>query len=150
MAALNEALLQQMQEQIAQMQTELAASAEATATATATATAAAAAATAALNALPPDGAPAGRNPGFPPLAPVFALSPALVNAGAFLDLNSISGAKLFKSVAQPLSQTFDFLDHSDLQVFLDLLKTKSRVQGWSRVFTLPVTTAGLTVNYSLL
>jgi hypothetical protein len=50
------ALLQQMQEQIAQMQTELAASAAATATATA----AAAAATAALNALRPDGAPASR------------------------------------------------------------------------------------------
>jgi hypothetical protein len=73
-----EALLQQMQEQIAQMQTELTTSAAATATATA----AAAAATAALNVLPPGGAPAGRNPGFPPLAPVFALSPALVNAGA--------------------------------------------------------------------
>jgi ribonuclease PH len=96
MAALNEALLQ---EQIAQMQTELAVSAAATTTATATATAAAAAATAALNALPPDGAPVGGNPGFPPLAPVFALSPAIVNAGAFLDLNSISGAKLFKSGA---------------------------------------------------
>jgi hypothetical protein len=67
-----------------------------------------------------------------------------------LDLNSISGAKLFKSGAQPLLQTFDFSDHSDLQVFLDLLKTKTRVQGWSRVFTVPVTTAGLTVNHSLL
>jgi Tfp pilus assembly protein FimV len=95
MAALNEAVLQQMQEQITQMQTELPASAAATATA-----AAAAAATAALNALPPDGAPAGGNPGFPPLAPVFTLSLSLVNAGAFLDLNSISGAKLFKSGAQ--------------------------------------------------
>jgi hypothetical protein len=58
--------------------------------------------------------------------------------------------RLFKSGAQPLSQTSDFLDHSDLQVFLDLLKTKTRVQGWSRVFTVPVTTAGLTVNHSLL
>jgi hypothetical protein len=97
MAAFNEATLQQMQEQIAQMQTECAASAAITATATA----ATAAATAALNALPSDGAPAGGNPGFPPHAPVFALSPA-----PFLDLNSISGAKLFKSGAQPLSQTF--------------------------------------------
>jgi hypothetical protein len=146
MAALNEDLLQQMQEQIAQMQTEFAASAAISATATA----AAAAATAALNTLPPNSAPTGGNPGFPPLVPVFVLSPALVNAGAFLDLNSISGAKLFKSGAQPLSQTFDFSDHSDLQVFLDLLKTKTRVQGWSRVFTVPVTTAGLTVNHSLL
>jgi hypothetical protein len=125
MAALNEALLQQMQEQIAQVQTELAASTAATATATAVTSAA----TATLNVLPPGGAPAGGNPGFPPLAPVFALSPALVNAAAFLDLNSISGAKLFKSKGQPLSQTFDFSDHSDLQVFLDLLKTKTRVQG---------------------
>jgi hypothetical protein len=73
-----------------------------------------------------------------------------VNVGAFLDLNSISGAKLFKSGAQPLSQTFDFADPSDLQVFLDLLKTKTRVQGWSRVFTVPVTSTGLTVNHILL
>jgi hypothetical protein len=49
-----------------------------------------------------------------------------------------------------LLQAFDFSDHSDLQVFLDLLKTTTRVQGWSRVFTVPVTTAGLTVNHSLL
>jgi len=146
MAAINEALLQQMQEQIAQMQTELAASAAATATATA----AAAAATAALNALPPGGAPAGGNQGFPPPAPVFALSPALVNAGAFLDLNTASGAKLFKTGSQSLSQTFDFSDHSDLQVFLDLLKTKTQVQGWARVFSVPVTIAGNVVNHNLL
>jgi hypothetical protein len=148
MAAFNEALLQQMQEQIAQMQTDLAASAAATDTATA----AAGAATAALNALPPDDAlPIGGNPDIPQLmAPVFALLPALMNAGAFLDLNSISGAKRFKSGDQPLSQMFDFSDPSDLQVFLDLLKPKTRVQGWSRVFTVPVTTVGLTVNHSLL
>ncbi len=147
MAALNEALLQRMQDQIAQMQTELAASAAANATATA----AAAAATAALNALPTGGAPAGGNQGFPPLAPVFALSPALANAGAFLDLNTASGSKLFKTGSQPLSQTFDFSDHSDLQVFLDLLKTKTQVQGWARVFSVPVTNdAGLVVNHNLL
>jgi hypothetical protein len=147
MAAFIEAILQQMQEQIAQMQTDLPASAAATATAAA----AAAAATAALNALPPDGAlPAGKNPGIPQQAPVFALLPALVNTEAFLDLNSISGAKLFKSGAQPLSQTFNFSDPSDLQVFLYLLKTKTRVQGWSRVFTVPGTTVGLTVNHNLL
>jgi hypothetical protein len=103
MAAFNEAILQQMQEHIAQMQTDLAASAAATATATA-ATAAATAATAALNVLPPDSAlPAGGNLGIPQRAPVFALLPALVHAGAFLNLNSISDAKLFKSGAQPLS-----------------------------------------------
>jgi hypothetical protein len=73
-----------------------------------------------------------------------------VNAGAFLDLNFISGAKLFKSGAQPLSQTFDSLNPSDLQVFLDLLKNKTRVQGWSRVFTVPVTNTGLNVNHTSL
>ena len=103
MAALNEAVLQQMQEQITQMQTELPASAAATATA-----AAAAAATAALNALPPDGAPAGGNPGFPPLASVSALSPPLVTAAAFLDFNSISVAKLVQTGRQPVAQTFDY------------------------------------------
>ena len=99
-----------MQDQIAQMQTELAASAATNATATA----AAAAATAALNALPTGGTPAGGNQGFPPLAPVFALSPALANARAFLDLNTASGSTLFKTVSQPLSQTFVFSYHSDL------------------------------------
>jgi hypothetical protein len=68
----------------------------------------------------------GGNSGIPQPAPIFALLPALVNAGPFLDLNSISAAKLFKSGAQPLSQTFPFLDPSDIQVFLlDLLKTKT-------------------------
>jgi hypothetical protein len=37
-----------------------------------------------------------------------------------------------------------------LQVFLDLLKNKSKVQGWSRSFTVPVEVDGVTTNHSLL
>ena len=74
MADPTEAILQQMEDQIAQLQLDLQAS---TATATA-ATTAAAVATTALAAMPPAGAPA-------TLAPRFALSPTMANAGDFLD-----------------------------------------------------------------
>jgi hypothetical protein len=139
MADPTEALMQQMQDQIAQLQLDLQAS---TATATA-ATAAAAVATTALAAMPPAGAPA-------TLAPRFALSPAMANAGVFLDLSSSTGAKLFKVGAEPLSRSFDFEDPSELQVFLDLLKTKAKVQGWSRIFTVPVDVQGVVTSHSLL
>jgi hypothetical protein len=123
----------------------LAASAAATAVAP---EAAAAAATATLVDSPPGGAP---NDGFPaPPAPLFTLLPALENAGAFLDLSSLAGAKLFKYGAQPLSQIFDFTDHSDLQIFLYLLKTKSKVHGWRRVFIVPINIEGVVTNHSLL
>jgi hypothetical protein len=102
-----------------------------------TATAAVAVAVAAiLYALPAGVAPPSRNSAFPPPVPTSILSPVLVSVAVLLDLNTLSGAKLFKYSAEPLSQTFDFSDQSDLQVFLDLLKTKSKVQGWSRIFTL--------------
>jgi hypothetical protein len=42
------------------------------------------------------------------------------------------------------------VDPSDLQVFLDLLKTKSKVQGWSRIFTVPFEIDRVTTNHSLL
>jgi hypothetical protein len=74
----------------------------------------------------------------------------MANDGAFLDLATSTGAKLFKLGAEPLSRSFDFVDPSDLQVFLDLLKTKSKVQGWSRIFTVPVEVDGVTTNHSLL
>jgi hypothetical protein len=35
-------------------------------------------------------------------------------------------------------------------VFLELLKTKPTVQGWSRIFTVPVEVDGVTTNHSLL
>jgi hypothetical protein len=57
---------------------------------------------------------------------------------------------MFKLGAEPLSRSFDFVDPSDLQVFLDLLKTKSKVQGWSRIFTVPVEVDGVTTHHSLL
>ena len=141
MAAQTEALLQQMQEQIAELQLELAASSAASLAATN----AAAAATTALAGLPLTG-----NPNLGIAAPIFALSPAMANSGAFLDLATSTGAKLFKLGSEPLSRTFDFVDPSDLQVFLDLLKTKSKVQGWSRIFTVPVEVDGVTTNHSLL
>jgi hypothetical protein len=102
MADPTEALMQQMQDQIAQLQIDLQAS---TATATA-ATAAAAVVTTALAAMPPAGAPA-------TLGLRFALSPAMANAGVFLDLSSSTGAKLFKVGAEPLSRSFDFEDPSE-------------------------------------
>jgi hypothetical protein len=74
----------------------------------------------------------------------------MANAGAFLNLATSSGAKLFKIGAEPLSRSFDFVDPSDLQVFLDLLKTKSKVQGWSKIFTVTVERDGVTTNHSLL
>jgi hypothetical protein len=133
MAAQTEALLQQMQEQIAALQINL------TAAATLAPANAAAAATTALAGLPPTGAP---NLGT--AAPICALSPAMANAGAFLNLATSTGAKLFKLGAEPLSRSFDFVDPSDL------LKTKSKVQGWSRIFTVPVEVDGVTTNHSLL
>jgi hypothetical protein len=141
MTAQTEALPQQMQEQIAALQINLVASAAATLAATN----AAVAATTALTGLPPTG-----TPNLGTAAPIFALLPAMANAGAFLDLTTSTGAKLFKLGAEPLSRSFDFVDPSDLQVYLDLLKTKSKVQGWSRTFTVPVEADGVTTNHSLL
>jgi hypothetical protein len=120
MAAQTEALLQQIQEQIAELQLELAASSAASLAATN----AAADASTALAGLPPTGTPK-----LGTSAPIFALSPAMANSGAFLDLTTSTRAKLFKLGSEPLSRSFDFVDPSDLQVFLDLLKTKSKVQG---------------------
>jgi hypothetical protein len=141
MAAETEALLQQMQTQIAQLQIDLAASAAATTAATD----AAATATATLAGLPPTGAT-----NLASTAPTFALSPAVANAGAFLDLSSSKGAKLFKLGSKPLPRSFDFQDPSDIQVFLDLLKAKAKVQGWGRIFRVPVDIDGVVTNYSLL
>jgi hypothetical protein len=142
MAAQTEALLQQMQEHIDALQIDLAASSAASLAAT---NATAADTTALAGGLPPTGAP---NLGT--AAPIFALSPAMANAGAFLNLATSTGAKLFKLGAEPLSRSFDFVDPSDLQMFLDLLKTKSKVHGWSRIFTVPVEVDGVTTNHSLL
>jgi hypothetical protein len=41
------------------------------------------------------------------------------------------------------------MDPSDLQVFLDLLKTKSK-KGWSRIFTAPAEVDRVTTNHSML
>jgi hypothetical protein len=127
-----------MQDQITALQIDVAASAAATLAATN----AAAAATTALTGLPPTGTP---NMGT--ASPIFALSPAMANAGAFLDLATSTGAKRFKLGAEPFSRSFDFVDPSDLQEFLDLLKTKSKVQGWSRIFTVLVEVDGVTTRH---
>jgi hypothetical protein len=76
--------------------------------------------------------------------------PAIANAGEFLNLSTSTGAKLFKIGAEPLSRSFSFVDPSYLQVFLDLLKTKSKVREWSRIFTVPVEVDGVTTNHRLL
>ena len=123
-----------MQDQITQLQIDLAASAAATATATA-----------ALAGPPPAGAP---NPAS--TAPTFAISPAVANLGTFFDLSSSKGAKLFKTGSEPLPRSFDFTDSSDIQVFLDMLKAKSKAQGWGRIFTVPVDTDGVVQHHSLL
>jgi hypothetical protein len=141
MADQTEALLQKMQDQIDALQINLAASAATTLATKKTA----AAVNTALAGLPPTGMP---NLGT--TAPIFALSPAMANSGAFLDLATSTGARLFKLGSEPLSKSFDFVDPSDLQVFLDLLKTKSKVQGWSRIFTGPVEADGVTTHHSLL
>ena len=138
MAAETEATMQLMQNQIAQLQTDLAAS---IAAATTAATDATATANAAHAVLPPAGSPE---------ALTFALSPAVANLGAFLDLSSTKGAKLFKAGSEPLPQSFDFLDPSDIQVFLDLLKAKAKVQGWGRIFSVPVDIDGVVTSHSLL
>jgi hypothetical protein len=130
-----------MQDQIAEMQINLAASAAATLAVTNAATAA----NTALAGLPPTG-----TPNLGTTSPIFALSPAMASAGAFMDLVTSTGASLFKLGSELLSRSFDFVDPSDLQVFLDLLKTKSKVQGWSRIFTVPVEVDGVTTNHSLL
>ena len=98
MATETEAILQQMQNQITQLQIDLTASAAANATATA-----------ALAVQPPAGAP---NPA--PAAAMFAISPAVANLGTFLDLSSSKGAKLFKTGSEPLPRSFDFTDSSDI------------------------------------
>jgi hypothetical protein len=138
MAAQTEALLQQMLELIDALQIDLAASSAATLAVTN----AAAAATTALAGLPPTG-----TPNLGTAATISALSPAMANAGAFLNLATSAGAKLLKLCAEPLSWSFDFVDPSDLQVFLDLLKTKSKVQGRSRIFTVTVEVDGVTTNH---
>jgi hypothetical protein len=74
----------------------------------------------------------------------------MANAGAFLDLSSSTGAKLFKVGAKPLSQSVNFVDSSDLHVFLSLFKTKSKVEAWSQIFTVPVDINGVVTNHSLL
>jgi hypothetical protein len=71
--------------------------------------------------------------------PVFTLAPALANTATFLDLTSSSGAKHFKGAIESLnSHPFDFEDSADLQVFLDLVLTKSQVWGWNNIFNIPV------------
>jgi hypothetical protein len=82
-----------------------------------------------------------------PTPAVFTLAPALANTAAFLDLTTSSGAKHFKGAIESLnSHPFDFEDGADLQVFLDLVLTKSQVWGWNNIFNIPVTDAKTTIT----
>jgi hypothetical protein len=77
----------------------------------------------------------------------------LVNTATFLDLSTSGGMKHFKGGSEDLNaQAFDFKDDTDLQVFLDLLLTKSQGWGWSYIFTIPVldVATGTTRNWNLL
>lgn len=80
----------------------------------------------------------------------------MANTAAFLHLTSSSGAKHFKGATTEAlnSQPFNFSDDSDLQVFLDLVLTKSQeIWGWNSIFTVPVmdvTAARITRNCNLL
>jgi hypothetical protein len=79
--------------------------------------------------------------------PVFTLAPALANTAAFLDLTTSSGAKHFKGAIESLnSHPFNFEDGADLQVFLDLVLTKSQVWGWNNIFNFPVKDAKTTIT----
>ena len=154
MAEQANALIAQLQADVLALQE--AATAEAIAVNAATA-AAAIAATAATAAAVQQAAAAAAQQGaaaaMPPPAPVFTLAPALANTAAFLDLASSDGAKHFKGATEALnSHPFDFEDDSDLQVFLDLVLTKSQVWGWNSIFNVPVTDAltGTTGNWNLL
>jgi hypothetical protein len=85
--------------------------------------------------------------------PVFTLAPALANTSTFLDLTSSNGAKHFKGAIEPLnSHPFDFADGADLQVFLDLVLTKSQVWGWNNIFNIPVEdkTTGIVKTWNIL
>jgi hypothetical protein len=90
--------------------------------------------------------------GVPP-GPVFTLAPALANTATFLDLTTSSGAKHFKGAIESLnSHPFEFEDGADLQVFLDLVLTKSQVWGWNNIFNIPVVDpkTGLSQTWNIL
>jgi hypothetical protein len=147
---------------IAHLQTEVlamqeAATGEALAVAAATATAAsavaAAAAAATAAAVQQAAAAAAQQAAAAAVPPVFTLAPALANTATFLDFTTSDGAKHFNSATEALnSHAFDFEDDSDLQVFLDLVLTKSQVWGWNAIFNIPVTDAptGTARNWNLL
>ena len=92
--------------------------------------------------------------GAPPVPPAFTIAPALANsAAAYLDLTSTNGAKQFNKATEALSTTpFDFNDSSDLQVFLDMVLTRSQEFGWNQILEIPmanVVGAGMT-NHNIL
>jgi hypothetical protein len=92
----------------------------------------------------------GLNPNPAASAATFALSPALASQGVFLDLSTSSGTKLFKHGCEALPQAFDFSDSTQLHVFLDYVLAKSRVHGWSRLFTVPVQVDGAMTQQNML
>jgi hypothetical protein len=145
------ALLIELQEQVQALQAAAATAASA-ATEAAAAEAVAAEATAAAEVEAAEAAHGLPVPGAPH-APVFTLAPALANTASFIDLASANGIKYFKGATEPLSKTpFDFVDPSDLQIFLDLVLKKSQVWGWNSIFTVPVVSVstGETTHYNLL
>lgn len=87
-----------------------------------------------------------------PAAPVFALTPASLAAGAFIDYGSQTGIKLFKRATESLSQKHD-LDQENLQVFLEAVRSRAIEQGWlNTILTITVNGAELKLidNYGAL
>ena len=133
----NDELVAQLRAEVLALQD--AATAASLAVADATAAAALAATTATAAAVQQATAAAVQQGAAAPPRRVFSLAPALANTNAFRDLTTANGMKHFKGAVEPLnSHPFDFVDGADLQVFLDLVLTKSQVWGWNTIFTIPV------------
>jgi hypothetical protein len=148
----NDELVAQLRAEVLALQD--AATAASLAVADATAAAALAATTATAAAVQQATAAAVQQGAAAPPRRVFSLAPALANTNAFRDLTTANGMKHFKGAVEPLnSHPFDFVDGADLQVFLDLVLTKSQVWGWNTIFNIPVTdaaTATTTRNWNII
>jgi hypothetical protein len=147
----NDELVAQLRAEVLALQD--AATAASLAVADATAAAALAATTATAAAVQQATAAAVQQGAAAPPRRVFSLAPALANTNAFRDLTTANGMKHFKGAVEPLnSHPFDFVDGADLQVFLDLVLTKSQVWGWNTIFNIPVKdgVTGQTQSWNLL
>jgi hypothetical protein len=71
-------------------------------------------------------------PQVPPPAqnqPIFAMSPAQVNADQFIDYSTPTGAKLFQKATEPLPNKFD-VEATNVNVFNEQLLTRAKIASW--------------------